>query len=67
MKMPSETEALQLIEEAGHKLTYEYGRVCMVEWGDTPCCGPLCSICGDTWCLWESYLDIQHCTRAQMG
>jgi len=56
MTMPDEAAALRLIKEAGHAVAPEYR-----EWGDMPCCGPVCIKCGDCWCLWENYLEVEVC------
>lgn len=62
MKMPEYEEALAIIEAKGHTLPRdEFDRVTLVEWGDTPCSGPQCTKCGDSWCLWENYLEVDDC------
>lgn len=61
VEMPDEDEAVQLIEAQGHALRRDEYGLGMVEWGDTPCCGPQCVKCGDAWCLWERWLNVERC------
>lgn len=57
--MPSEEEAVKLIRAAGHTISEDSMR--WPEWGDTPCNGPQCETCGDVWCLWERWLEVEPC------